>query len=478
MHIPRRLVWVFGIAAAVVTLWGCSPSVFRYERPYPEVLTQAPRVDEATHAGPSAVVPPIDFPQLERLDQWQVKVEEQMRSELVSSLQRTGVFGSVQAVDSAEGACSQGTVVFQVSMSDTLLHSPYYYVFVSGEKEWYTLRADIAAVHNDDTIATYRFARDTVQIQGMWFTDLFVPIFPVVIRKEGRTARQMMTAFLSSVRDFVTAHAERFRTTVRSGPISTADAAPGAEAQTSPAAVGVPSSPIIDKASLSWQRFRKPDALMHSLSGGIGYALDRGMSLSDTVYPAGGGYTIRESSESGLLLPLGYAFRPSALADIIRHRGGINATSYRTVYSEIFIMMHYAKLYRSVRTDYYPHPDADTDSTYTNEESGGHTFVQFFFGPRLCIRPSKHTVLFGHLGLGFSIENAEHIFDSEDPVQYEPDETRGCLMIGGGLRFGAPSSRLQFEPFFANITYALAGTSSDDYRIVTLGAKARVNLGP
>jgi hypothetical protein len=451
---------------------GCAPVIFKYEKPDDDDYHSSGVFSKNNQTGCVAVVNPISFPQIPKLADWQQKIAGEIQNEFISRLRNSGIFMRVAPADSQYSSI-QNVIVFNISLKDKCIYYPYWYGFVGGERERYFLDCTVDISQNKKALAQFKFSDSNSRVQGMWFIDLFIPMFPVVIRKDGKAVPQTTAGMFRNFDSFVLKNTAAFQSlpaTVNPADSSSPSIPPAAGFVSAPAETHLAEDLESD---LEWQRFRKPPTFVHSAGLGIGYGYDFASSRSfqNAVN------TDMDFSEGGIALGLDYTFAVLPYIDQLRYKAGHNSYKYRRLSPEIFCLLNFSQFSKTASIHYGTGTTTRTDdSSRTYNDLGGHTSVQAFLGPRLVVQTMKHVAVFGQAGIGINYEYINHRFNTTMVPGVRQSNINGAMAFGGGLRILPFDYKIQVELAY-NAIYRLSNLNPSYYYVNTYGLRVKYNFG-
>ncbi len=421
---------VFAGAALLALLAGCSSSRTRfnlYERPSSFGVA-------ATGTRPSLVVNPVVFEGIPNPEPWQKEIGAKLQQEFVNSTLRTGVLTPVVAEAPVRGG--DDGYVLDVTMRDSSVEYPVWYVFVAGEKQTYTLNGDVRISRKGETVASFKFSQSKTGYERMFGSYFYIPLFPFGSAKKDAVVNDLMAKFYSEFEMFL----------VRSQDVL-ARGAPKPDTAAAPRIKPVQQI----AASADWQANRPERVGKFRISPIVGFGVDvsektgleRYKDVSTTV--------------AGPALGFEVSMRPLVSANGIE-------TGSPTVYPELWARFLHLKTTISVYLDKDDDDDDDFDDDDSrsnskeliSEDEGGETHMSILAGGRVVFRPMEMWQMYLQLGAGATWGSQEGDVVPKDPEEF-PDveyiirrtegDTKTALqaLFGGGVRLGHSRDLVNYD---------------------------------
>lgn len=424
---------VFAGAALLAFLSGCSSSRTRfnlYERPSTYGVS-------AAGARPSLVVNPIVFEGIPNPEPWQKEIGVKLQREFANSTLRTGVLSPVVA-DVPAGDGGDGYVL-DVTMRDSSVEYPVWYVFVAGEKQTYTLNGDVRISRKGETVASFKFSQSKTGYERLFGSYFYIPLFPFGSAKKDAVVNDLMAKFYSEFEMFL----------VRSQDVL----ARGAPRQDSTSAPRI--QPVQQTISgEGWQANRPERVGKYRISPIVGVGVDvsgnTGLEKYDDV----------STTVAGPALGFEVSMRPLVSANGIE-------TGSPTVYPELWARFLHLKTTINVYLDNDGDDDDfdDDDSRSSNskelisKDEGGETHMSLLAGGRVVFRPMEMWQMYLQLGAGATWGSQEGDVVPKNPedfpgVEYiirrTDKDTKTALqaLFGGGVRLGHSRDLVNYDVGF------------------------------
>lgn len=443
------------LIALAATLWftGCSSSTMRYnmfprQTSYESVATSGSK--------PALVVNPVKFARVAEPDPWQKELATKLQDEFVGSVRKVNLMTPI-AVQTPHAA-SDDALVLDVTVEDSCVESPIYYVFVMGEKQHYFLRGEFKFSRNGRTIALFKFAQDKAAAERMFGSYVWIPIFPFGSARKDIVVDELMNKLLNEFEMFMVRNQDGLRSAARAIPIDTTGNAPANRV-------------VATAATTDWQVGRAEHVGRFRVGPTVGFGIDisenTGLERYEdiTTFVGGGAFGIEAS------------MNPHVGANGI-------LTGKHAITPEIWGRFSYLETHIGIylKDDGNDDDDNNSSSTLISKDEGGEKHYSIIFGGRPVFKLSELYRLFLEAGVGFTWGSQEGDVVPRNQADYpdveyflrrtKKDHSPALqTQFGGGVRFGHPRS-----PFDLNLGFDINNCSSRDETIILPTASLRFRI--
>lgn len=407
-------------AVCAVLLAGCSSSQMRYnlfDRPSSYGYT-------TNKSRPNVVVNPIVFEGIPNPEPWQKEIGTKLQNEFANSIFRTNLLSPT--VSPTPVRDSMDDFVLHVTIRDSCVEHPVWYVFVMGEKQTYVLNSDIRITRKGATVASFKYSQSKTGYERLFGSYMLIPLFPVGSPAKDVVVNDLMAKlfnefemFLVHNQDALAGTAPKKDTTSRAQPVRSTF------------------------SNTLWQEHRREYVGRYRLSpmmaAGIDVSENTGLEKIDNF----------STSVSGPAYGFEVSMDPLLTSD------GIQVGS-PSVSPELWARF----LHLRTTTDVYLVDEGDVNQrTLISRDEGGETHMSVLAGARVVFRTMEMYRLFLQMGIGttWGSQDGDIVpLDKEDYpdvdyfVRREDADYKNTMQMlyGGGLRIGHPRDQISYDLSF------------------------------